>query len=183
MPDQDRNPDVKPDQAPRKHKSYRDADTQMRVKLDAQQEEVANKVDDVIASLREKPLRQSSTREETLAPTAPTISYRRDLDQPAPLRKLIFAGLLACGLGLGFYFYTRGQSDNKATPAANVVQNPPVIDAAPTLAASPVEPAIAGTEDAPITETPPVIKEPTESKPKEPAPVKKKPSRRYSENI
>lgn len=180
MPDQAQIPSGNQDHALRKHKSYRDADTQMRVQLDEQQAEVFNKVDDVIASFREKPLQRPAGQVEKLAPTAPTAAYSIDLDQPISLWKLIMLALLVCALAAGIYFYTASLGKSaKPKPLADIVQNTPVT-AAPAIEPNEANPPASA--NPPTIEAPQKNSKPAAPKPKEPGKSKKKPSR-YSENI
>ncbi len=180
MPDQTPTSSEKQDHTARKHKSYRDADTQMRVQLDEQQAEVFNKVDDVIASFREKPLQRPAGQVEKLAPTAPTAPYNIDLDQPISLWKLIMLALLVCALAAGIYFYTASLGKSaKPKPLADIVPNTPIIA---TPAIEPNEANPSAPTHLPANETLQKNNKPAAPKPKEPGKTKQKPSR-YSENI
>lgn len=178
----------------RKEKSYREADTQMRAYIDAQQTAVSNKVDEVIASFKEAPLRKRTEK-----PQLATETVRIEVTpQPQKRSKLILlasAGVVLLGIAGGSYYLL----GNQPTPRAAVP--PPAISANSSAAETPIAQEMpipaAPIDDAttaaqqqhaapPVQEAAPPVapkeKPSLQPKPKKPAKQTKKPAH-YTEQL
>lgn len=176
MPDRDPTPGSDQNLPSRKNKSYREADTKMRVYLDAQQDAVTHKVDEVIASFDTAPLPRHTGKDKTAF--NPGDTYRHTVRQSSSIGRLLLVGLLLLGAGLAFYYLSA--SRKAAEPRPEAASAPEVPATARNEFAPPPFEEVATQAPASASEIPATVHKP--DAPKTPEKPRKK-TTRYSEDL